>query len=237
VEGVHLPFLFTTNISVNLLAMVLTIWLGLYLVSRSPRYPIAWLKALSLWFMAGVFFNTLMAVYPPVELLKPQWLRIFFPFWPYEVLTGSHNKWLQGWSLAPALALWHHVTILLLPGNTTTWRWVRIFTGYLLALFAVIIQINAPILFTSEQSNPLFLNSLQASPWYPIFATARVLLSRPIRRRVSGIHISSSVRPTLKRHPTATSCSSCIFRRARSTAPAALLSVPWPALLVKWNHY
>jgi hypothetical protein len=62
VEGVHLPFLFTTNIIVNLLAMVLTIWLGLYLVSRSPRYPIAWLKALSLWFMAGVFFNTLMAV-------------------------------------------------------------------------------------------------------------------------------------------------------------------------------
>lgn len=174
--GVHLSFLFTTTIAVNLLALVLTIWLGLYLVSRSPRYTIAWLTALSLWFMSAVFLNTLIAVYPPVDVLRPGWLKFLLPFWPLEEIAGNHNEWLQGWSVVPALALWHHVTILLLPGRTTTWRWVRIFTGYLVAIAAIVVQMNVPILFASGQSDPLFLNTLQAGPWYPIFIVGLVML-------------------------------------------------------------
>ncbi|NJD58551.1 MAG: hypothetical protein FIA98_04030, partial [Anaerolineae bacterium] len=173
-----MSFILGATIAVNLTAVVLAIWLGLFLVSRSPKYLIAWMTALTLWLIAAAFQNVLLAINPPpVVLLKLTWLRIFFPFWPRETFLGASNNWLQGWSIAPALAIWHHVTILLLPGRTTIWRWVRILLAYLVAIIAVIVQINAPILFTTEGGNPLFLNSLLAGPWYPIFAVALVVLT------------------------------------------------------------
>lgn len=173
-----MSFLYVATFAVNLLALVLSIWLGLYLISRNPRHAIAWLTALMLWFMAAVFLNELLAINPPPAVsLKLNWLRYFFPFWPRETLAGTNHNWLQGWSLAPALALWHHVTVLLLPGRTNGWRWTRILLGYLLAVVAIFVQTNAQILFSAESSSPLYLNSLQAGPWYSIFAIALLILT------------------------------------------------------------
>ncbi len=173
-----MSFLYAATFIVNLLALVLALWLGLYLISRNARYPVSWLTALMLWCMAGVFLNVLLAINPPpVVVLKANWLHYVFPFWPRAALTGANNNWLQGWSVTPALALWHHVTVLLLPGKITTGRSIRILLGYLLAVMATIVQTYAPILFTTQSSNPLYLNSLQAGPWYPIFAIALVILT------------------------------------------------------------
>jgi hypothetical protein len=178
VEGVHLSFLYWATFTVNLLALVLAIWLGLYLISRNPKITVAWLITIMLWLLAGVFLNVLLAINPPpVVTLRLTWLRMFFPFWPRETLTGANNNWLQGWSVAPALALWHHVTVLFLPGKTHPWRWMRILLGYLLAVVAIIVQTDAQILFTAESSNPLYLNSLHAGPWYSIFAIALLILT------------------------------------------------------------
>ena len=58
-EGMHLSFLYGATIAVNLLALVLAIWLGLFLVSRSPKYLVAWLTALTLWFMAAMFLGVI----------------------------------------------------------------------------------------------------------------------------------------------------------------------------------
>jgi hypothetical protein len=174
----YTSFLYIGTFAINLLGLVLSIWLGLYLVSRNTKYPVAWLTALMLWCTSGMFLNVLLAINPPpVVTLKVTWLRYIFPFWPQESLSGAHNSWLQGWSVTPALALWHHVTILLLPGKITPWRWLRILLGYLLAVVATIVQTYAPILFSTESSNPLYLNSLQAGSWYPIFAGALVILT------------------------------------------------------------
>ena len=173
-----MSFLYGATIAVNLLALVLAIWLGLFLVSRSPKYLVAWLTALTLWFMAAMFLGVLLAINPPpVVTLKFTWVRLFFPYWPMETLAGDSNNWLQGWSVAPALAVWHHVTILLLPGKISPWRSLRIILGYLVAVIGVIVQTNSPILFTGESDNPLFLNSLHPGPWYPIFAVALVALT------------------------------------------------------------
>lgn len=174
----YTSFLYVITFIVNLFGLVLALWLGLYLVSRSPKYPVAWLTALMLWCMSGVFLNVLLAINPPpVVTLKISWLSYVFPFWPREALAGANNNWLQGWSVTPALALWHHVTVLLLPGKTTPWRWMRILLGYLLAVVATLVQTYAPILFATQSSNPLYLNSLHAGPWYPIFAIALVILT------------------------------------------------------------
>ena len=164
--------------SVNYLGLILALWLGLYLVSRNPRYQIAWLTALTLWSLAGTFLNVLLALNPPphIELWFPG-LRFLFPFWPEETLSSGTSAWLQGWSIIPAIVFWHHVTVLILPGKLTVWRWVRILFGYFLAALAIIVQTNSPFLFAIEHSNPLYLNSMKAGVWYPLFGAGLIVLT------------------------------------------------------------
>jgi hypothetical protein len=168
-----MPALFGFTFAVNFLGLVLALWLGLYLVTRSSRLLIAWLTALTLWSLAGVFLNVLLALNPPPAMLyHPEIMRYVFLFWPAETLAESQSHWLQGWSVAPAVVFWHHATILMRPGGLNIWRWVRIWMGYLLAILAIIAQANASILYSPADSNPLFLNSLQPGPWYTFFGLA-----------------------------------------------------------------
>jgi hypothetical protein len=173
-----MPALYGLTFAVNLLGLVLALWLGLYLVTRSPRLWLAWLTALTLWSLAGVFLNILLALTPPPAMrFYPELMRFVFLFWPEEALAESRSQWLQGWSVAPAAVFWHHATVLMRPGGLNVWRWVRIWAGYLLAILAIIAQANASILYTPEDSNPLYLNSLQAGPWYSFFGLALVILT------------------------------------------------------------
>jgi hypothetical protein len=63
------------------------------------------------------------------------------------------------------------------PGRLNAWRWIRILAGYLMALLAIIAQTNGSLLYTEPESNPLYLNSLHAGTWFPIFGTALLLLT------------------------------------------------------------
>lgn len=170
--------LFYFTFVINFLGLVLALWLGLYLITRNSRYPIAWLTALTLWCMGGVFLNILMAINPPPRNpFWPDWLHFAFPFWPAETLQGEPSAWLQGWSVIPAIALWHHATSLIRSRKLNIWQWTLILTGYVLALIAIVVQTNTPILFTVETGDPLYLNSLKAGPWYPFFGLALVVLT------------------------------------------------------------
>ena len=171
-------FLYYLTYAINFLGLVLALWLGLYLVTRNPRYLIAWLTALTLWSMSGLFLNVLLAINPPPPPVYYQtWLRIMFPFWPEAALLDNPNIWLLGWSVAPAVAFWHHATILMRPGRLNAWRWTRILVGYLTAFLAIIAQANGSLLYTEQESSPLYLNSLHGGIWFPIFATALLLLT------------------------------------------------------------
>jgi len=157
---------------------MLAIWLGLYLVTRNPRYLIAWLTALTMWSMSGLFLNVLLAINPPpLPVYNQTWLRFMFPFWSVTDLLENPNNWLLGWAVAPAVAFWHHATIIMRPGRINAWRGTRILVGYLMALLAIIAQANGSLLYTEQESNPLYLNSLHAGPWFPIFGTALFLVT------------------------------------------------------------
>jgi hypothetical protein len=178
IYSIIMPTLYWVTFAVNLLGLVLALWLGIYLVSRNPRLLIAWLTALTLWSLAGVFLNVLLALNPPPKVLfQPNLIRYLFLFWPAETLTESRNYWLKGWSVAPAVVFWHHVTILMLPGELNSWRLWRIWLSYLLAIIAIIAQATASILYSPKESNPLFINSLQAGSLYPYFILALILLT------------------------------------------------------------
>jgi len=164
--------LLNLTLVVNFVGLVIILWLGLYIVTRSPRSLIAWLTCLTSWSIAGLFLNILLALNPPPALTDlPLWLRLFFPFWPAGALARQEvNGWLQGWSVTLAVVLWHHATVLMRPGPVTLWRWVWILLGYGAAAAAVYVQAFTPFFLVSISGSPLYLNTLKAGPLYPIFA-------------------------------------------------------------------
>ncbi len=165
------------TIIINFLALAGAVWLGVYLVTRSPRSLVAWLTGLTLWSLAGLFLNVLLAVYPPPTVVPTSsWLRLLLPFWPVSDINEP-SGWLQGWSVAPALAFWHHATTLMRPGTLNPWRWIRIFSAYALALAAIALQASTPFLFPVAGGDPLYLNTLRAGPLYPVFAAGLLVFT------------------------------------------------------------
>ncbi|MEW5939486.1 MAG: hypothetical protein AB1750_07485, partial [Chloroflexota bacterium] len=154
---------------VNFLALLTSVWLGLYLVRRSPRRGVTWLTALTLWSLSGMFLNILLALNPPpVSDYHPFWARLLFPFWQPGTGERGASAWLQGWSVAPSIIFWHHSTLLMRPGRMNPWRWTRVSLGYIVCIGAIIAQREALILVAAGE-DPLLLNSLRAGPLYTIF--------------------------------------------------------------------
>ncbi len=169
--------LFTFTLIVSFLTMALALWLGLYVVTRSPRSLIAWLTGLTLWTIARLFMDVLLALNPPpVPSSDTDWFRLFFPFWRAMTLKEQGaTGWLQGWSVTTAIMLWHHVTTLMRPGPLTFWRWVRILIGYGVAAAWIILNVFTSFFFASTVGDPLYLSTLKAGPLYPIFAVFLLL--------------------------------------------------------------
>jgi hypothetical protein len=167
--------LYQITFVVNFLALTIALWLGMYLVTRSPRAPTAWLTALTLWSLGGVFLNVLLALNPPpIEPYRLSWLRFLFPFWPSGTSEGGGNVWLQGWSVIPSIAFWHHATMYMRPGKMNPWRWTRVIGAYILAIAAIEVQTFTPILFSVAGGNPLYINSLSEGPLFSFFGIVLV---------------------------------------------------------------
>lgn len=170
--------LYNATFAVNFIALIATLWLGLYLVTRNPRVPTAWLTALTLWTLGGLFLNILLALNPPpIASFRPSGMRFLFPFWASGTFEQGANAWLQGWSVAPAIAFWHHATLIMRPGQMNPWRWTRVIVGYITAIAAVEVQAFTQILFSVEGGDPLYLNSLRAGSLYSIFGLALIALT------------------------------------------------------------
>lgn len=170
--------LYQITFTVNLFALLTALWLGLYIVTRNPRAQTAWLTALTLWSLGGLFLNILLALSPPpVSAFRPSGLRFLFPFWPSGMFEQGANAWLQGWSVVPSVAFWHHATMLMRPGKMNAWRWIRVLFAYVIAAIAIEVQAFTQILFSVEGGDPLYLNSLRAGPLYSIFGLALIGLT------------------------------------------------------------
>ncbi|HET9907277.1 MAG TPA: hypothetical protein VFQ23_11565 [Anaerolineales bacterium] len=170
--------LYQVTFTVNFVALIASLWLGMYLVTRNPRVPTAWLTALTLWSLGGLFFNVLLALNPPPDpTFRPAGLRFLFPFWPSGEVEDKATAWLQGWSVIPSIAFWHHATLLMRPGKMNPWRWTRVVFTYIVAIAAIAVQTFTQILFSVEGGDPLYLNSLRAGPLYSVFGVALIALT------------------------------------------------------------
>jgi hypothetical protein len=96
--------LLTLATLVNLLALAISLWLGFYIITRSPRSRLSWLATLTLWSLTSLFFHNALAINLPKVGLLP-WLR------PVVVLV---------------VPLWFHLTLLLLPERARRRIWFHV---------------------------------------------------------------------------------------------------------------
>jgi hypothetical protein len=165
--------LYPFTIIVNFVALAVALWLGLYIITRSPRNTIAWLAGLALWSIGGYFLNVLLALNPPPSpALLPLWMRPLLWFWPEGAFERGWGNWLQGWQITPAVMIWHHVTVLIRSGRMNPWRWTRVILGYVIAIVAIIGQRSTGLVFTTSNGDPLYLTTLVPGPLYPLYMVA-----------------------------------------------------------------
>lgn len=183
--------LYSSTILINFICLVAAVWLGIYVVTRNPLSLVSWLTGFTLWSVAGLFLNMLLAINPPpLPESFPNWLAIIFPFWMKDTLDQGSAGWLQGWLVIPAVIFWHHVTVLMRPGGLNPWRWMRIIFGYFTAVAAILLLERTDLLFSRDLGDPLFLNTMSPGPLYPLFMGLLILfvvlsvvnLSRSARR-------------------------------------------------------
>ena len=168
--------LYNFTILANLVGLGLCVWLGIYIITRSPRSTVAWLAGLTLWSMGSWFFNFLLALNPPpAPALVPLWLRPLLWLWPPGLFEHGRAIWLQGWLITPAIMLWHHATVLMRYGPMNRWRWVRVLLGYAVSVAAIIGQRSSGLVFVSISGDPLYLMYLVPGPLYPLYMLALIL--------------------------------------------------------------
>jgi len=160
----------------NLIALGLAVWLGIYIITRSPRSAVAWLAGLTLWSIGSWFFDFLLALNPPpAPALLTMWLKPLLWLWPPGAFEQGPTLWLQGWLITPSIMLWHHATVLMRYGPMNRWRWSRVLVGYAISIAAIIGQRSSSLVFVSYRGDPLYLTFLAPGPLYPIYMAALLL--------------------------------------------------------------
>lgn len=170
--------LITTTILINFGFLMAAVWLGIYVVTRNPRSLVSWLTGLTLWSVAGLFLNMLLALNPPpLGQEYPLWMTVLLPFWTADIIKQTSSSWLQGWLVAPAIVFWHHVTILLRQGGMNPWRWTRVILGYLVALATILLLVYTNLIFAKDAGDPIYMNTFNPGPLYPLVMLLLILFT------------------------------------------------------------
>jgi hypothetical protein len=143
--------LFTSTAVINFVSLVVSLWLGFYIVTRSPRSKISWLASATLWSLSGYFLNHLTATQGPS-------VRSTVPWW-----------W--GWSVAFVVPFCFHLSVSLLPERAARKQRPLVFLIYFLALNFVAMEVYTPWIFSGATAEPSIYSSAQRpGPLYPVFA-------------------------------------------------------------------
>ncbi|MBN1581105.1 MAG: hypothetical protein JXA89_10410 [Anaerolineae bacterium] len=131
---------------VDFMALAVSLWLGLYIVTRSPRSRVSWLAGLTLWSLAGYFLDSFLHLNPP----------------PTRALD-----WWTGWSIFFTAPLWLHLATFLLP-QSKPWQRILPWLAHGLAVTLLLIELTSgrvlgtltdrPFIYaTAQRPGPLYL--------------------------------------------------------------------------------
>lgn len=130
----------------DFLALAASLWLGLYVVTRSPRSRVSWLAGLTLWSFSGYFFDSFMHLNPPGE---------------------RGPAWWTGWTILFSSPLWFHVTTLLLP-KRAGWHRALVWAGYAWALALLVVeQATGKVFGVWTGHSFAWATAQQPGAWYP----------------------------------------------------------------------
>jgi hypothetical protein len=161
----------------NFVGLILSVWLGIYIVTRGRNSWIAWSTGITLWVLAIYFANILLFMLSnPAPVSQPAWMRLIFPFWPQE--SNLHGiSWTLGWTAGMAVFFWYQTTVLIIPGKILPWRFWSLYFGYALGILTVFLQIFAPELFESVRPDPLLVDTQRLNSIFPLYAIIFILYS------------------------------------------------------------
>jgi len=146
---------FTLTSIVNFICLALSLWLGFYIVTRSPRSRISWLASATLWSLSGSFLNTLTYIN-----ISPE--QATLPWW-----------W--GWSAALAAPFWFHLSVSFLPSRLARKQRPLVILVYLLTLNFVAMEAYTPWVFAGATIKPLIYHSaLRPGPLFPLFGLSLI---------------------------------------------------------------
>ena len=154
--------LYGLTVWVNFVSLLLVLWLGLYLVTRSAHRPQAWLSALALWSTSGIFLNQLLALHPP-PAPPPEaqaWVYHLILFWPRNVFELGWLGWLQGWLPAYGIPFWYHASLYFRPGVFNRSRQVGALLGYGVALVGILFKVRYLSPWIDTINSPLYSRAL-----------------------------------------------------------------------------
>ena len=156
-EGIEIVewILFTLTSIVNFICLALSLWLGFYIVTRSPRSRVSWLASATLWSLSGSFLNTLTYIN-----ISPE--QATLPWW-----------W--GWSAALAAPFWFHLSASFLPSRLARKQRPLVILVYLLTLNFVAMEAYTPWVFAGATTKPLIYHSAQRpGPLFPLFGLSLI---------------------------------------------------------------
>ncbi len=148
----HLADIQNVTSLVNFIFLALSLWLGLYLVTRSPRSPISRLAGVTLWAVSGYFLNNIMYL----NVLHGQ-----------SAVIGLR---MSRWAIVPVPVLWLHLSTHYLPAEMQR-RWRRVlYFVYPLAGILVIIGSATSYLMSGASDRPVvYLSRVTPGPVYGLF--------------------------------------------------------------------
>jgi GAF domain-containing protein len=138
--------------------MALSLWLGCYLIARSPRSRLAWQAGLTLWALGGLFIDSLVSINP----------------------SPATNWWL-GWPINLPIAIWYHLSLEILPPGRARRQRLLLYTVYGLAiLFDVLLAATPWVVADARNGLNVFTKVFQPGPLFPLLPaslSALVLLT------------------------------------------------------------
>jgi len=142
--------LFASTSAANFVCLTLSLWLGFYIVTRSPRSKVSWLASATLWSLCGYFLISLTHLQgPSTEGILPWW-------------------W--GWGVVIAAPLWFHLSLSLLSDQPTKKQHLLVILLYLLALNFLAMGAYTSWVFIGTTTKPPIYNSAhRPGPLYPLF--------------------------------------------------------------------